>query len=265
MNFDQNPPNNQPSSSIDNQSPQEINPPQPRVQVRFNGSKPVVIYIILAITILAYLFQAGSKYLTGIDYGFALGGKVNELITAGQYWRLFTPMLLHGSIIHLLFNMYALIILGRGLEFNFGKLRFILLYISAGFAGNVMSFIFSPNPSLGSSTAIFGLLAAEAVFVFQNRKFFGGQARKILINSATIAGVNLVLGLSPGIDNWGHLGGLLGGIIFTWFGGPLWELKGLMPNLEIEDQHTSNQIWSGLGLTMLFFGALVLVKLIFLK
>ena len=81
MNFDQNPPNNQPSSSIDNQSPQEINPPQPRVQVRFNGSKPVVIYIILAITILAYLFQAGSKYLTGIDYGFALGGKVNELIT----------------------------------------------------------------------------------------------------------------------------------------------------------------------------------------
>ena len=134
-------------------------------------------------------------------------------------------MLLHGSIIHLLFNMYALIILGRGLEFNFGKLRFILLYISAGFAGNVMSFIFSPNPSLGSSTAIFGLLAAEAVFVFQNRKFFGGQARKILINSATIAGVNLVLGLSPGIDNWGHLGGLLGGIIFTWFGGPLWELE----------------------------------------
>jgi rhomboid protease GluP len=86
-----------------------------------------------------------------------------------------------------------------------------------------------------------------------------------LINSATIAGVNLVLGLSPGIDNWGHLGGLLGGIIFTWFGGPLWELKGLLPNLEIEDQHTSNQIWSGLGLTMLFFGALVLVKLIFLK
>ena len=86
-----------------------------------------------------------------------------------------------------------------------------------------------------------------------------------MINSATIAGINLVLGLSPGIDNWGHLGGLLGGIIFTWFGGPLWELKGLMPNLEIEDQHSSSQIWSGLGLTMLFFGALVLVKLIFLK
>ena len=127
MNFDQNPPNNQPSSSLDNQTPQEINPPQPRVQVRFNGSKPVVIYVILGITVLAYLFQVGSQYLTGIDLGFALGGKVNELIIAGQYWRLFTPMLLHGSIIHLLFNMYALIILGRGLEFNFGRLRFIAI------------------------------------------------------------------------------------------------------------------------------------------
>ena len=69
---------------------------------------------------------------------------------------------------------------------QFWEVSFPLIIFSAGFAGNVMSFIFSPNPSLGSSTAIFGLLAAEAVFVFQNRKFFGGQARKILINSATL-------------------------------------------------------------------------------
>ena len=265
MNFDQSTPNNPTPPGIDRQNTQEINQPQPRVQVRFNGSKPVVIYVILGITVLAYLFQAGSKYLTGTDYGFLLGGKVNELIIAGQYWRLFTPMLLHGSIIHLLFNMYALVILGRGLEFNFGRLRFIALYISAGFAGNVMSFIFSPNPSLGSSTAIFGLLAAQGVFVFQNKKFYGGQAKRILINSVTIAGINLVLGLSPGIDNWGHLGGLLGGILFTWFGGPLWDLKGLLPSLEIEDQHTSNHIWTAFGLTMLVFGAAVLFKLVLLK
>ena len=239
--------------------------PQTRVQIQFNGSKPIVVYVILAITILAYIFQAGSQYLTGVDLGFVLGGKINSMIIAGQYWRLFTPMLLHGSIIHLLFNMYALIILGRGLEFNFGKLRFILLYIGAGFAGNVLSFIFSPNPSLGSSTAIFGLLAAEAVFVFQNKKFYGAQAKGILINAVTIAGVNLVLGLSPGIDNWGHLGGLLGGVLFTWFGGPLWELKGLLPNLEIEDQHTSTNIWSAFGLTMLVFCAAVLFKLFVLK
>lgn len=238
---------------------------QTQVRIKFKGSKPVVTYVILGITVLTYIFQVGSQFLTGVDLGYVLGAKINSLISAGQYWRLFTPMLLHGSIIHIGLNMYALIILGRGLEFNFGKLRFTLLYIAAGFAGNILSFIFSPNPSLGSSTAIFGLLAAEAVFVFQNRKFYGAQAKGILINAAVIAGVNLVLGLSPGIDNWGHLGGLLGGILFTWFGGPLWELKGFFPDLEIEDKHTSSQIWSAFGLTMLVFCGVLLVKLYILK
>ncbi len=254
-----------PPSTQDNSFTSETPRPQTQVRIKFEGSKPVVVYVILAITVLVYIFQIGSQRLTGIDLGFVLGGKINSMIIAGQYWRLFTPMLLHGSIIHILLNMYALIILGRGLEYNFGRLRFILLYIGAGFAGNVVSFIFSPNPSLGSSTAIFGLLAAEAVFVYQNKKFYGAQAKGILINAVTIAGINLVLGLSPGIDNWGHLGGLLGGVLFTWFGGPLWELKGFMPNFEIEDKHTSNQIWSAYGLTMLVFCAAVLVKLYIFK
>jgi rhomboid protease GluP len=265
MNYIQGNGENTPPSTPDNSYTAETARPQTQIQVQFNGSKPVVVYVILAITVLAYIFQAGSQYLTGVDLGFAMGGKINSLIVAGQYWRLFTPMLLHGSLIHILLNMYALIILGRGLEYNFGRLRFILLYIGAGFAGNVMSFIFSPSPSLGSSTAIFGLLAAEAVFVYQNKKFYGSRAKGILINAATIAGLNLILGLSPGIDNWGHLGGLLGGIIFTWFGGPRWNLKGFMPNFEIEDQHTSSHVWSAFGLTMLVFCAVVLVKLFILK
>lgn len=234
---------------------------QSRVQIRFKGSNPVVTYVILGITVIVYLFQAGSEWLTGYDLPFIYGGKINEFIIAGQYWRFFTPMLLHGSILHILLNMYALLMLGRGLEFNFGRWRFLALYISAGFAGNVLSFIFSPNPSLGSSTAIFGLLAAEAVFVYRNKKFYGEQGKKILINAASVAVINLVLGLSPGIDNWGHLGGLLGGIIFTWFGGPIWELKGLFPNLEINDTRSSSNTWNAAGLTILVFGAIALVKM----
>jgi rhomboid protease GluP len=242
-------------------SPDELKRPLPQIQIKFKGSKPIIVYAIMGITILIYILQYLSQQFLGVDIPRGLGLKVNELIVAGQFWRLFTPMLLHGSILHILLNMYALYILGRGLEYNFGHWRFLALYIGAGFAGNVASFIFSPNPSLGSSTAIFGLLAAEAVFVFQNKKFYGTQAKRILINAAVIAGINLFLGLSPGIDNWGHLGGLMGGVLFTWFGGPLWEMQGLHPNFEIVDQHTSNHIWIAFGLTMLVFGAAVLVRL----
>ncbi len=99
-----------------------------------------------------------------------LGLKVNELIVQGQYWRLLTPMFLHGDILHLGFNMYALYIFGPSLERYFGHLRFITLFVLSGFAGNVLSFMFSAAPSLGSSTAIFGLLGAEGVFLYRNRQ-----------------------------------------------------------------------------------------------
>lgn len=230
-----------------------LNPQSIPIKIRFNGSKPLATYLLLGVSIALFLLQMLSEWLTGVDIPFMLGGKINDAITAGQYWRLFTPMLLHGSILHLALNMYALVILGRNIEYNFGRLRFLALYVAAGFAGNVVSYLLSPNPSIGSSTAIFGLLAAEAVFVYQNRKFYGARSKSILINAATIAAINLVLGLNPGIDNWGHLGGLLGGILFTWLGGPRWELKGLIPNLEIEDQRTSNHSLTALAITLVVF------------
>ena len=63
----------------------------------------------MAITIAVYLLQIATEYLLGTDLPAALGMKVNELIIQGQVWRLFTPMFLHASILHIGFNMYALL------------------------------------------------------------------------------------------------------------------------------------------------------------
>lgn len=201
-------------------------PRQQPVRPRFATSQPVVSYAILGLTVLVFVLQLVSQSFFGRDWPALLGMKVNELILQGQYWRLFTPMLLHGGILHIGFNMYALYILGPGLERYFGRSRFLALYIISGFAGNVMSFLFSDAPSLGSSTAIFGLLAAQGVFVYLNRQVFGGMAQRALGNILLIAGINFIIGLSPGIDNWGHFGGLIGGALFAWFGGPLLRVDG---------------------------------------
>ena len=81
---------------------------------------------------------------------------------------------------------------------------------------------------MGASTAIFGLLGAEAVFLIQNREVFAGRFRSAIGNIIFIAAINLfIIGSLPGIDNWGHIGGLLGGLIFTSFAGPLWEVEGI--------------------------------------
>lgn len=215
-------------------------PSQPQapqsVRVAFPRVRPVVTYVLLALTILVFAAQLASQSLLGQDLPALFGLKANELILAGQLWRLFTPMLLHASILHLGFNMYALYIFGPGLEASFGHGRFLALYILSGFAGNVLSFIFSAAPSLGSSTAIFGLLGAEGVFLFQNRELLGGTARRALSNIIMVAAINLFIGLSPGIDNWGHIGGLVGGTLFTWLAGPRLRMEGIYPNLSLADE-----------------------------
>jgi rhomboid protease GluP len=184
--------------------------------------RPIVTQVLIGITVLVFILQLATEYGLGMDLPAAAGMKVNDLIIQGQLWRLFTPMFLHASLLHIGFNMYALFVLGTGLERFYGHTRFLALYLLSGFAGNVMSFIFSGAPSLGASTAIFGLLGAQGVLLYQNREMFGPTARRSLMNVVTIALINFVIGLSPGIDNWGHLGGLIGGVLFAWFAGPLY-------------------------------------------
>ena len=205
---------------------------------------PVVVYMLLAATILIYLLQIGSKNLVGYDVPAYWGAKVNEQILLGQFWRLFTPMFLHSttSILHIGFNMYALYVIGAGLERFYGHQRFLILYLLAGFSGNVMSFLFTPASSLGSSTAIFGLLGAQGIFLYQNRSVFGRMAQRSLLNLVLIAVINLVIGMSPGIDNWGHVGGLIGGVVFAWIGGPLLQVAGSYPNLSLKDSRDPSQI-----------------------
>lgn len=183
---------------------------------------PITLGIIV-LTALVYLFQTLSMNLLGYDLPALFFAKINENILRGEVWRLITPVLLHGSIIHILSNMYALFVIGPGIERNFGKARFIALYLLAGLLGNTFSFLFTSAPSLGASTSIFGLIAAQAIFIFRNQQLFGRAARPMLMNIVVIIFINLMIGFVPGIDYWGHLGGLTGGLIFAWFGGPVYE------------------------------------------
>lgn len=227
-------------------------PPQ-YVRVRPPARTPIVAYSLLAITVAIYLLQMATQYLLGLDYPAALGLKVNQLIIQGQYWRLLVPIFLHGSILHIGFNMYALLIFGPGLERQFGHARFLALYLLGGFGGNVISFLFSSAPSLGSSTAIFGLLGAESVFLYQNRALYGKTAQRAIVNIATIAGINLLIGLSPGIDNWGHVGGLIGGTLFAWFGGPLLRVEGIFPTyITVDTRRKTDVVLAGVGVALLF-------------
>jgi rhomboid protease GluP len=222
-------------------------------------STPYVTYAIIGVTAVIYILQLATRSLAGVDIPAALFLKSNEAIRAGQLWRLLTPMLLHASLTHIGFNMYALLSFGVGLERHFGHGRFLLLYLLGAFAGNVASFLFTNANSLGASTAIFALLGAEAIFLLQNRKLFADQFRSAIGNIIFIAAINLFLiGSLPGIDNWGHIGGLLGGLMFASFAGPVYEVEGVYPDYHVADRRPISAVIVGAATVVLIFGGLAL-------
>ena len=247
-----------------NNYPPVSDPPQPApapqsVRVALPQSAPYVTYSIIGITVFIYILQVASQALVQADLPIAFFAKANDLIRQGQLWRLLTPALVHGSVMHIAFNMYALLSFGTGLERHFGRGRFLLLYVVGAFTGNVASFLFSDGYSVGASTAIFGLLGAEAVFLIQNRKSFPGQFRSAIGNIIFIAAINLfIIGSLPGIDNWGHIGGLVGGLMFTSFAGPLWEIEGIYPAYHFVDKRPFRSVMIGAAMVVLIFGALAM-------
>ena len=230
------------------------------------SSVPYVTYSIVGVTTVFYLLQVASVYFFGyansasqIDWLELYGARINEAIRAGELWRLLTPALLHASVPHILFNMYALVVFGVGLERNFGHWRYLTLYVLGAFTGNVLSFLLSSGYSVGASTAIFGLIGAEGIFLYQNRKMFGSQFGRAIGNIVFIVAINLLLDLTPGIDIWGHIGGLLGGLIFTFFAGPRFEVEGIYSALHLVDTRESREVLTGAAAVILIFGALTMI------
>ncbi len=238
-------------------------PPPQEVRVALPSIVPTVTYTIIGITVVVYILQLLSVAVMGyavyqIDWLEVYGARFNTAIRAGELWRFITPVFLHGSVPHIFFNMYALLSIGTLLEKHFGHGRFAALYFLGAFSGNVFSFLLTGENgySVGASTAVFGLVAAEVAFFYHNRKLFGGQAKQAISNAVFIIAVNLFIGLTPGIDNWGHVGGLLGGAIFAWFASPRWEVAGIFPDLHLNDSREFREVATGAGLVILIFAAM---------
>ncbi len=247
----------------ENPSAPEAPQPTPRAAA-LKLNKPTVTYILMGLIALFFIAQMLSIQFLGFDLPAALLSKSRSNILAGQLWRLITPVLLHGSILHVGLNMYALWILGRQLESIYGHWRFLALFLVAGFGGNVLSFVLSPYNSLGSSTGIFGLLAAEVLLILQNKQFFGPRAGPMLNNLIFIFFLNIAIGLAPGsnIDNFGHLGGAVAGGLFAFLAGPKWELQFGQNAPRVQDVRQKSDVWLAVLIVALGFGLIAAIPFI---
>jgi membrane associated rhomboid family serine protease len=160
---------------------------------------------------LVTIAQGGGINAPGgqLFYDFALQGNA---VGNGDWWRLVTAMFLHGSILHILFNMLALYWLGTVVEQALDTPRFVLVYAVSGLAGSAGALWFSDRFAItvGASGAIFGLIGALLILEYLSTGSLMGQAMMLIL-------VNMALTLAvPGISIGGHLGGLIGGIVASW-------------------------------------------------
>ena len=154
---------------------------------------------------LSYLLQLlipsyeGALWISGIDF------------QQGEYWRLLTVALVHGGLLHLGFNLYALHLMGLPVELYFGKTKYILVLLSSLICGSLASALFNDPriASIGASGMVFGLFGSLALI----GERLGIEWRGILV----IVGINFALGFILGNVDWrAHVGGLIGGTAMTF-------------------------------------------------
>jgi membrane associated rhomboid family serine protease len=178
----------------------------------FEGTGALVTKTLLAANILVYVITAvqgaglnspgGSLYLRWVLFGPA--------VAQGDWWRLITSAFLHGSLLHIAFNMYFLWFVGSAVETALGRGRFLLIYFVSALAGSAGALVDTPRTLVvGASGALFGLLGAALVLERQRNFVLGGSALGLIV-------INLVLSFTlSNISIGGHVGGLIGGVLCT--------------------------------------------------
>ena len=216
----------------------------------FTKKTPYVTYIMMGICIIMYIITSlvgGSLIGQDPNILYKYGALVNANMLGTNYlefFRLVSSVFLHAGLLHLICNMYSLYIIGPQLESFFGKTKFTIIYILSGVIGNLLSLVFLGDNivSVGASGAIFGLLGALLYFGYHYRVYLSGVIKSQIIPLIIL---NLGIGfVASGINNFAHIGGLIGGVLIS---------------MAVGVKYKSNKadIINGIIMSLIFVGALV--------
>lgn len=187
---------------------------------------PRLTYIMLGIIVVIYFLEELAGGSTNPAVLIRFGATYGPLLFQGELWRLFTAMFVHIGITHVLFNGFALHLIGREVEAVYGYSRFAFIYFGAGLLGNVVSFTWRGimEFSAGASGAIFGILGAELAFLLFHRNRLGEAGRAARGQILRIIVLNIIIGVTiVSINNAAHMGGLVSGFILGYLLAPRYE------------------------------------------
>lgn len=169
----------------------------------------VLVFIIMVISGVGFMDPSAPDILVW-------GGNIRSYTAAGDWWRLITNVFVHIGFIHLLLNMYALLMIGTYLEPVIGRWKFLTAYLAAGVMASLASIWWADNRvSAGASGAIFGMYGLFLALLTTN--YIDKHVRKALLPSILVfVGYNLINGIKGNIDNAAHIGGLISGFLLGY-------------------------------------------------
>ncbi len=186
----------------------------------FSKKVPVITYALILINTLMLVLTIGMSGQV-LEFNpnllYKLGGLVNysSMSSYIDFYRVITSAFLHAGLIHFIFNMYALYVIGPQLESFFGKIKYLIIYLGSAIIGNLLSMLFlsETTVAVGASGAIFGLFGALLYFGYHYRVYLSGVIKSQII---PLIALNLFIGfVLSGINNMAHIGGLIGGILVS--------------------------------------------------
>ena len=182
-----------------------------RLEKVFKSNFPYVTYLLIIVNCIFFFVP----YILG-QYNYVVESLwvYGPSIRNGEIYRLISGMFMHGNLMHLLLNCYSIYVIGSQIESFLGKWKFLVIYFFAGITGALLSMTLNGAiPSIGASGAIFGLMGALLYFGYYYRVYLGNVVKTQIL---PIILLNLAVGfLSSGVDNYAHIGGLIGGIVIT--------------------------------------------------
>ncbi len=185
---------------------------------RFNTVVILILNFGLYLATSLYSMKGGRGNAMGLDATTLVdfGAMYRPFIAGGQWWRLVTAGFLHGGLLHILMNSWALFDLGAIVEDMFGGARMLVIYFVANVAGFYVSYRFGGGLSVGASAALFGLIGAMIALGTRSRSSAGSAIRGLFVRWLIYG---LLFSLLPGIDMAAHIGGLVGGFLAGYVAG----------------------------------------------
>jgi len=196
--------------------PRAIDRRNPSPILGFIPHAQFVTSVILLINIALYIATMLNGNL------LAAGDKSRFDIHQGQWWRLVTAGFFHGGLLHILMNSWVLFDVGAQVEQVYGASRMLVIYFVSTITGFYLSYLMTPNPSVGASAAIMGLIGAMIALSVHHRNALTTAIRGQYIR--WVIYILLIGFIISGIDNYAHIGGLAGGFVVAYLAGlPRWD------------------------------------------